>query len=130
MDWDELPETKKIAGHDLPEELVERSAEEDQIAQAIQEAEKLKAEKQKPLPWLENPDVAPIIARRHAAMVATRAAGLPVPPIAACSICGSRQYWRGKAGGFVCNQCEPPPKPDHESVEEWWCVVPEIGEPW
>jgi hypothetical protein len=51
------------------------------------------------------------------------------PPTAPCGICGSRDFWRGASGGFVCYRCTPPPKPDHH-IEQWWCVVPEIGEDW
>jgi Toprim-like/Protein of unknown function (DUF3991) len=52
------------------------------------------------------------------------------PPTEPCYACGYRKFWRGSLGGFVCCRCTPPPKPHHQSVAEWWCVVPEIGEPW
>ena len=52
------------------------------------------------------------------------------PPTTPCAKCRHRQYWRAITGPFLCERCDPPPKPDHLSVEQWWCVVPEIGEPW
>jgi len=54
----------------------------------------------------------------------------PVPPTVPCPQCGDRQYWRGLTGPFFCHKCNPPPKTDHKTVEQWWCVVPEIGESW
>jgi hypothetical protein len=47
----------------------------------------------------------------------------PSVPAEPCPQCGGRQYWRAKIGPFICYDCTLD-KPSHNSVEEWWYLVP------
>ena len=116
MNYDDLPDWKKAAANDPPPE----EAASDQAFEAwkaLLRTRHVYADES-----LTQPPATP-----ESPEEPVRDPKLPAIPTDPCPQCGDRQYWRPKTGPFVCNRCNPPPKPDHEFVEEWWYIVPEIA---